>query len=128
MGQDTTHGEFVSAVAKQQRRVRVDGFLPRTDFLSQKGPKSPGEDLSWCREETEAQRGRGVGPDLRANGRAGGRGGPSRIGYRSNMFVAQLAYQYRWQTIHQYASEMQVLPMDVRTRTHRIVATLAWRL
>ena len=50
------------------------------------------------------------------------------IGYRSNMFVAQLAYQYRWQTLHQYATEMQVLPMDVRTRTHRIVATLAWRL
>ena len=50
------------------------------------------------------------------------------IGYRSNMFVAQLAYQYRWQTLHQYATEMQVIPMDVRTRTHRIVATLAWRL
>ena len=49
------------------------------------------------------------------------------IGYRSDVVIAQLAYQYRWQTVHQYASEMQLLPMDVRTVTHRIVATLAWR-
>lgn len=49
------------------------------------------------------------------------------IGYRSDVVIAQLAYQYRWQTLHQYASEMQLLPMDVRTVTHRIVATLAWR-
>lgn len=49
------------------------------------------------------------------------------IGYRSNMIVAQVAYQYRWQTLHQYASEMQTMPMGVRTNTHRIVATLAWR-
>ena len=49
------------------------------------------------------------------------------IGYRSNVVVAQLAYQYRWQTIHQYASEVQEMPFEVGTRTHRIVATLAWR-
>ena len=49
------------------------------------------------------------------------------IGYRSNIVTAQLAYQYRWQTIHQYATEMQMLPFDVGTHTHRIVATLAWR-
>ena len=49
------------------------------------------------------------------------------LGYRSDRAVAQVAYQYRWQTLHQYASEMQLLPMDVRTVTHRIVATLAWR-
>ena len=49
------------------------------------------------------------------------------FGYRSDVVVAQLAYQYRWQTLHQYASECQVLPMEVDTRTHRIVATLAWR-
>ena len=49
------------------------------------------------------------------------------IGYRSDVVVAQVAYQYRWQTLHQYASEMQLIPMDVSTRTHRIVATLAWR-
>lgn len=49
------------------------------------------------------------------------------ISYRSNIVVAQLAYQYGWQTIHQYASEEQVLPYDVNTCTHRIVATLAWR-
>jgi hypothetical protein len=50
------------------------------------------------------------------------------IGYRGDMFVAQVAYQYRWQMLHQYATEMQALPMDVQTNTHRIVATLAWRL
>lgn len=49
------------------------------------------------------------------------------LGYRGDQLVAQLAYQYRWQTIHQYASETQILPFEVSTRTHRIVATLAWR-
>ena len=49
------------------------------------------------------------------------------IGYRSDVVVAQLAYQYGWQTIHQYASEEQALPFYVNTHTHRIVATLAWR-
>ena len=49
------------------------------------------------------------------------------IGYRSDVVVAQLAYQYGWQTIHQYASEEQALPYYVDTHTHRIVATLAWR-
>ena len=49
------------------------------------------------------------------------------IGYRCDKVVAQLAYQYSWQTIHQYASEEQTLPFHVDTRTHRIVATLAWR-
>ena len=49
------------------------------------------------------------------------------IGYRSDVVVAQLAYQYGWQTIHQYASEEQALPCYVDTHTHRIVATLAWR-
>lgn len=50
------------------------------------------------------------------------------IGYRSNVVVAQVAYQYRTQLIHQYATEMQVAPMDVHTQTHRIVATLSWRI
>lgn len=49
------------------------------------------------------------------------------VGYRSDAVVAQLAYQYRWQTVHQYASEMQLLPIEVGTQTHSIVATLAWR-
>ena len=49
------------------------------------------------------------------------------IGYRSDVVVAQLAYQYGWQTIHQYTSEEQALPFYVDTHTHRIVATLAWR-
>jgi hypothetical protein len=49
------------------------------------------------------------------------------VGYGSNVLVAQVAYQYLWQTLHQYATEMQPTPIDVQTRTHRIVATLAWR-
>lgn len=49
------------------------------------------------------------------------------VGYRSNVLVAQVAYQYLWQTLHQYATEMQLTPIDVQTRTHRFVATLAWR-
>jgi hypothetical protein len=49
------------------------------------------------------------------------------LGYRSDRVVAQVAYQYRWQTLHQYASECQLLPMEVGTHTHRLVATLAWR-
>lgn len=49
------------------------------------------------------------------------------IGYRSDVVVAQVAYQYRWQTLHQYASEVQTTPFEVGTKTHRIVATLAWR-
>lgn len=49
------------------------------------------------------------------------------IGYRNDVVVAHLAYQYRWEILHQYATEMQMLPVDVRTQTHRIVATLAWR-
>ena len=49
------------------------------------------------------------------------------IGYRSDVVVAQVAYQYRWQTIHQYASECQLTSMDVYAHTHRIVATVAWR-
>jgi hypothetical protein len=49
------------------------------------------------------------------------------MGYRGDLVVAQMAYQYGWQTLHQYASEMQMTPMQVATHTHRIVATLAWR-
>ena len=49
------------------------------------------------------------------------------LGYRSDRVVAHVAYQYRWQILHQYASEMQLLPIDVHAQTHRIVATLAWR-
>ena len=49
------------------------------------------------------------------------------LGYRGDVVVAQVAYQYRWQTLHQFATEAQLLPIEVGTRTHRIVATLAWR-
>jgi hypothetical protein len=49
------------------------------------------------------------------------------MGYRGDLVVAQMAYQYGWQTLHQYASEMQMTPMQISTHTHRLVATLAWR-
>lgn len=49
------------------------------------------------------------------------------VGYRSDYMMAHVAYQYRWQVVHQYATEMQDTPFDVNTNTHRIVATLAWR-
>ena len=49
------------------------------------------------------------------------------FGYRGHVIIAQLAYQYRSQLLHQYATEMQISPIDVQTRTHRIVATLAWK-
>ena len=49
------------------------------------------------------------------------------LSYRSDAVVAQVAYQYRWQTINQYATELQALPMELNTLTHRIVASLAWR-
>jgi hypothetical protein len=49
------------------------------------------------------------------------------MGFRSDILIAQIAYQYTWQTLHQYASEMQMTPMQISTHTHRLVATLAWR-
>lgn len=49
------------------------------------------------------------------------------MGFRSDILIAQIAYQYAWQTLHQYASEMQMTPMQISTHTHRLVATLAWR-
>lgn len=49
------------------------------------------------------------------------------VGYRWSWFVLNAAYQYRWQNIHQYATEMQAEPFDIATRTHRFVFTLAWR-
>lgn len=49
------------------------------------------------------------------------------LGYRWSWFVLNAAYQYRWQNIHQYATEMQAEPFDIATRTHRFVFTLAWR-
>ncbi len=50
------------------------------------------------------------------------------FGYRSHKFIAQVAFQYRVQTIHQYATEMQVEPVVVFGQTHRVVASLAWKL
>ena len=50
------------------------------------------------------------------------------LGYRNNRIAAHIAYQYRWQIAHQYATECQQYPIEVHTQTHRIVATLAWRL
>lgn len=50
------------------------------------------------------------------------------IGYRSSFLVAQLAYQFGWQTINQYATECQNDAFKLITNTHRIVCTLAWRI
>ncbi len=49
------------------------------------------------------------------------------VGYRGNWFLFNLAYQYGWQRIRQYATEMQTEPFDIATRTHRVVCTVAWR-
>jgi hypothetical protein len=49
------------------------------------------------------------------------------FGYRNDHLVVGLAYQYRWQLIHQYATEYQSNATGVHTNTHRIVGTLAWR-
>jgi hypothetical protein len=50
------------------------------------------------------------------------------LGYRGAFLVANLAYQYRWETLHQYATEMQLEPLLVAGRTHRVVFTLGWRI
>ena len=50
------------------------------------------------------------------------------IGYRSSFLVAQLAYQFGWQTINQYATECQNDAFKLITNTHHIVCTLAWRI
>lgn len=50
------------------------------------------------------------------------------IGYRGENFVAQMAYQYRWQRMQLYAHEDALTaPYDLNTATHRIVFTFAWR-
>ena len=47
------------------------------------------------------------------------------IGYRGQVFIAQLAYQYRWQSLRMYAYET-AQPIDINADTHRIVLTLGW--
>ncbi len=49
------------------------------------------------------------------------------FGYRNDHLVVGLAYQYGWQLLHQYATELQSNATGVHTNTHRIVGTLAWR-
>ena len=46
-------------------------------------------------------------------------------GYRGKYFIAQAAYQYRWQRLNLYAYE-QATPYDIQADTHRIVVTIAW--
>jgi hypothetical protein len=49
------------------------------------------------------------------------------IGYRGSNFVAQLAYQYRWQSVNVYAHENAMnYPYAVHTDTHRVVLTIGW--
>lgn len=47
------------------------------------------------------------------------------IGYRGQIFIVQMAYQYRWQNLRMYAYET-AQPIDINTDTHRIVLTLGW--
>lgn len=47
------------------------------------------------------------------------------IGYRGALFIAQLAYQYRWQQMQLYAHE-DATPYGINTDTHRLVLTLGW--
>lgn len=47
------------------------------------------------------------------------------IGYRGQMFMAQLAYQYRWQRLRSYAYET-AQPIDINADTHRVVLTIGW--
>lgn len=47
------------------------------------------------------------------------------IGYRGQLFIAQLAYQYRWQRLQMYAYKT-AQPIDINADTHRIVLTLGW--
>ena len=47
------------------------------------------------------------------------------IGYRGQVFIAQLAYQYRWQNLRMYTYET-AQPIDINADTHRIVLTLGW--
>jgi len=49
------------------------------------------------------------------------------VGYRGTNFIAQLAYQYRWQSVNLYAHENSMnYPYAVHTDTHRIVLTIGW--
>ena len=49
------------------------------------------------------------------------------IGYRGAGVIAQLAYQYRWQSVNLYAHEQSMdCPYPVHTDTHRIVFTIGW--
>ena len=50
------------------------------------------------------------------------------FGYRNQNIVANIAYLFGWQTLHQYATEYQTNPFRINTNTHRIVCTLAWRI
>ena len=48
------------------------------------------------------------------------------IGYRGTYFIAQAAYQYRWQRTSIYAHELVTRPYDMFADTHRIVFTFGW--
>lgn len=49
------------------------------------------------------------------------------VGYRWTGVVLNAAYQYRWQRLNQYATELQDSPSSVTAQTHNIVVTLVWR-
>ena len=47
------------------------------------------------------------------------------LGYRGHFMIAQVAYQYRWQSMRIYAHE-NAAPYGIHTDTHRVVLTLGW--
>ena len=48
------------------------------------------------------------------------------LGYRGISFMAQVAYQYRWQQFNLYAHQNVAEPYYMHADTHRIVLTLGW--
>jgi hypothetical protein len=50
------------------------------------------------------------------------------LSYRNDRLIISLAYQYGWQSIHQYATDYQITPDPIHTKTHRIACSIAWRI
>lgn len=50
------------------------------------------------------------------------------LSYRNDRLIISLAYQYGWQSIHQYATDYQIAPALIHTKTHRIACSIAWRI
>lgn len=49
------------------------------------------------------------------------------IGYRNDLWLLTVAYQYGWQLLHQYASECQSNPIALKLENHYLNCTLGFR-